>query len=242
MLNAGFQKGGTVPRMEKDGRGGYRLVQFPVFGPRAIAGIGLTILDQTTRDRTFPIDMVRQTKEERREKFRLRKLEIDITTIVNEIILWVCENEPEVAKLYDQDFSYLTNFRDRTIDITEPLAAILEVAYKGHPGLEEKRQTFLEAIAITRNDQPEEIKEHSIIRELARLAKEENPLVGNSTELAERCSNLSEKPSEYDISQTLRKYGFQTKSKRKGGDPKYRYVLNYEELQGLVVRYGGGSS
>ncbi|MCZ6769351.1 MAG: DUF3631 domain-containing protein [Acidobacteria bacterium] len=242
MLNAGFRKGGTVPRMEQDGDGGFRVVYFPVFGPRAIAGIGRKILNQTTRDRTFSFDMVRQTKGEKREKFRLRKLESEITTLVDEIILWVCEHEPEVAKLYGQDFSYLENFRDRTIDITEPLAAILEAAYKGHPQLEEKRQTFLEAIALTRNDQPEEIKELGIIQELARLAEKENPLVGNSTELAEMCSNLLDKPSEYDISQTLRKYGFQTKSKRKDGVPKYRYVLNYEELADLVTRYGGGSS
>jgi hypothetical protein len=240
MLNAGFRKGGAVPRMDKDGRGSYsRLVQFPVYGPRAIAGIGLKILHQTTRDRTFPIDMVRQTKGEKREKFRLRKLQPEINTLVDEIIQWVCENEPEVAKLYDQDFSYLTNFRDRTIDISEPLAAILEVAYKGHPGLEEKRRIFLEAIVITRNDRPEEVKELGIIQELARLAKEENPLIGNSTELAEMCSNLGVPPSPKEISRILRKYGFKTKSIRKGGDPKHRYVLQYEKLAEILVRYFG---
>ena len=97
----------------------------------------------------------------------------------------------------------------------------------------------MEAIAITRDDQPEEIKELSIIQELARLAKEENPLVGNSTELAEMCSSLPEPPSSKDISRILRKYGFTTKGIRKGGDPKYRYVLHYEELAEILVRYFG---
>ena len=92
---------------------------------------------------------------------------------------------------------------------------------------------------MTRNDQPEEIKELGIIQELARLAREENPLVGNSTELAEMCSSLPEPPSPQDISGVLRKHGFKSKGIRKGGDPKYRYVLHYEELSEIMVRYAG---
>jgi len=136
----------------------------------------------------------------------------------------------------------LNRFRDRTEDITAPIAAILEAAYHHHPRQEETRQILIEAISISRSDQVKEIREHRILQELARLAKEEDPLVGNSTELAERCSNLPEPPSPQDISQTLRKYGFQTKSIRRGEVPKYRYVLSHKELEDLVVRYGGGSS
>jgi hypothetical protein len=73
VLNAGFRKGGTVPRMAETDDG-YVLRQFPVFGPRALAGIGSRILDATTRDRTFEIDMRRQTRAERRQPFRMRKV------------------------------------------------------------------------------------------------------------------------------------------------------------------------
>jgi len=62
VLNAGFQKGSTVPRMEgKDG--GWVPKKFPVFAPRALAGINKKILPQPTLDRTFDFDMVPQTKE-----------------------------------------------------------------------------------------------------------------------------------------------------------------------------------
>jgi len=225
-------------------KNGYMPKEYPIFAPRALAGINKRILNQTTLDRTFAIEMVPQTKEEKREKFRRRKLKSEVKELRDQTkIFWIL-NEDKVPQVYDADgsFPYLEKFRDRTIDIAEPLAAILEAAYRGHTRLEEARQDLIEAISISRDDQLKEIKEHRILRELARLAKEENPLVGNSTELAQMCSNLPEKPSEYDISQTLRKYGFQTKSIRKDGDPKYRYVLNYEALAGLVARYGGGSS
>jgi len=241
VLNSGFQKGNKVIRMVQI-KNRYVPKEFPIFAPRALAGINKRILTQTTLDRTFAIEMVRQTKKEKREKFRSRKLKSEVEKLTNQIELFWIFNEDKAAQLYDGDIPYLEKFRDRTIDIAEPLAAILEAAYHGHPRLEEARQNLIEAISITRNDQLKEIKEHRILQELARLAKEENPLIGNSTELAHRCSNLPEKPSEHDISQTLRKYGFQTKSIRKDGDPKYRYVLNYEELAGLVARYAGGSS
>jgi len=243
VLNSGFQKGSKVTRMMKI-KNGYTPKEYPIFAPRALAGISKKILNQTTLDRTFAIEMVRQTKKEKREKFRPRKLKSEVKELRDRIELFWILNEDKVTQLYDEDgsFPYLDKFRDRTIDIAEPLASILEAAYHRHPRLEEARQNLIEAISITRNDQLKEIKEHRILQELARLAKEENPLIGNSTELAHRCSNLPEKPSEHDISQTLRKYGFQTKSIRKDGDPKYRYVLNYEELEGLVARYAGGSS
>ena len=68
------------------------------------------------------------------------------------------------------------------------------------------------------------------------LAKERE-LIGNATELAEKCSNLLEKLSRYEVSTVLRKYGFTTKSNRKDGVSKYRYILSYEKLADIVERY-----
>ena len=241
VLNAGFQRRGTVTRMDPDGMGGYRAVRFRVYAPRALAGIGLNILDATTRDRTFAILMVRQTKEEKREKFRLRKLQSEIDDLKNEIVFWVVAHDKKVAAFYDQAFEYLEQFGDRTIDIAEPLAAILEIAYKDSPRLEEVRQDFLEAISITRDEKQEDIQEHRIIRELTRLAEKEDPLIGNVEELLEMCSNLPDDVSTYHISRALRKYEFKSKSIRKDGVPKYRYVLHYKELNEILTRYAGST-
>ena len=51
VLNAGFQKGAKVSRMDKDSQSGLKAQEFPVYGPKALAGIGLNKLSRATRDR-----------------------------------------------------------------------------------------------------------------------------------------------------------------------------------------------
>lgn len=241
VLNAGFRRGATVKRIE-DGSSGYEVGSFEVFAPRALAGIGSKILDGTTRDRTFQFEMVRQMRDERREKFRSRTAGPEAKLIATEIAKWVDENGHRVAQVYERgDFPYLQEFRDRTIDVTEPLAAVLEVAYKG-PDLEQARIDLLEAIALTRKDQASLPDDHRILETLAKLAEAEDPLVGNATELAAQCGQeLGEHPESLDVSATLRRYGFETKSIRKGGEPKHRYSLPLSALDELLKRYGGAA-
>jgi hypothetical protein len=53
ILNAGNRRGGTVPRFMKPEKGDYEEKEFPVFGARALSGIGIRILPEATRTRTF---------------------------------------------------------------------------------------------------------------------------------------------------------------------------------------------
>jgi hypothetical protein len=239
VLNAGFRRGATVKRVE-DGSSGYEVGSFPVFAPRALAGIGSKILDGTTRDRTFQFEMVRQMPDERREKFRARTAGPEAKLITSEVAKWVDENRHRVAELYERaDFPYLQEFRDRTIDVTEPLAAILEVAYAKSPGLEQASADLLEAVALTRKDQASLPDDHRILETLAKFAESEDPLVGNATELAERCAQvLGERADSLDVSSALRRFGFETKSIRKGGEAKYRYSLPHSALEEINKRYG----
>ncbi|MBI4480154.1 MAG: hypothetical protein HY651_09045 [Acidobacteria bacterium] len=70
LLNAGFHEGGLIPRADTPTPGGgYTVKAYDAYGPKALAGIGLRILDETTRDRTFIVQMVRQKPNERRERF-----------------------------------------------------------------------------------------------------------------------------------------------------------------------------
>lgn len=239
VLNAGFRRGVMVKRVG-DASSGYEVAPFPVFAPRALAGIGSKILDATTRDRTFQFEMVRQMRDERREKFRVRAAEPVANVIIAEVAKWVNENRHRVAELYKRaDFPYLQEFRDRTIDVTEPLAAILEAAYAKCAGLEQARTDLLEAVALTRKDQVPLGDDHRILEALAKLAKSEDPLIGNATELAVRCAQeLGENPESLDVSSVLRRYGFDPKSIRKDGEPKYRYSLPLSALVELLKRYG----
>jgi hypothetical protein len=233
VLNAGFRNGATVPRMREQGAT-FEVEKFPVYAPRALAGIGLRVLDQTTLDRAFRIQMMRQKPEERREPF-LRAIKPKALALKTEIAKWAEEHAAPIVERYDSAFPYLGHFRDRTIDVTQPLAAIVEVAYRDAPEPKASLADLVQGVAITRQDQQCLVEEHRILAELTRLARPEGVLTGTASELAGLCS---EKPSEYAVSATLRRYGFETKSVRKDGSPKYRYTVEYEKLADFCARYG----
>jgi hypothetical protein len=238
VLNAGFRNGGSVPRTEKGPAGDYTVVEYPVYGPRALAGIGTTILDETTRDRTFTIRMVRQVRGERRERLT-RTVKKDAVLLKAAIEQWVEAHADKVAEVYEaEEFPFLEDFRDRTIDVSQPLAAVLEVAFKDNDELEIARLSLIDAIASTRKDQETCSEDHRILVALLGASERNDPLVGTATELAAQCTDLAELPNEWQVSMLLRRYGFQTKSIRKDGQPKYRYSLPRKDLAELVARYG----
>jgi hypothetical protein len=242
VLNAGFQKGRSVARM-KEVRGSFVAEEFQVYAPRTLAGIGTSILDQTTRDRTFMIRMVRQKHTERREPFRPARLKPELDKLRKAVTQWVKENRDAVTLCYENaKFPYLQNFQDRTIDVSQPLAAILEIAYLESQQLKTVRERLVKAIGITRGEQQETENGHEILRALAKLASQESPLVGNASELAQRLHpEIDAGLTEHDVSDVLRKYDFKTKSTRLRGEdqPRYRYHLAHEALRDLCERYGG---
>lgn len=239
VLNAGFKSNGTVPRMDRTATGGYQDKYFSVFAPRALAGIGEKILDPTTRDRCFMIRMKRQTEEEKREKFTRGKQK-EAVILKKEIEQWAKVNWDKVQGVYEaDDFPYLDSFADRTIDIAQPLASIIEVVGENSPMLAQMRGELVSAISSTRKENQELSRDQSIMLKLAELAMAEDPLIGNASELAEKCKTLPDAPNEYYLASVLHKHGLSTKSTRKSGekDPKKRYSITKDELVDLVARY-----
>jgi hypothetical protein len=232
VLNAGFRKGSTVIRMYQDSTSGYQPKRHSVFAPRAMAGIGQSILPDTSRDRTFILDMVPQKREERRESFRFRQIEPIAKSLKGKIESWTSNFRGQVRACYDRDqFPYLDHFRDRTRDIAGPLAAILETAYS-ELSLTPIRCDLIKAVAITRKEKDHLAGELGILSSLRNIATSEDPLIGTATELAAMVA-----VGEYAVSTTLRKFGFETKSIRKGGMPKHRYSLDSAKLREIIERY-----
>ena len=67
IINAGHRRGAKVPRTVSVGNR-HEVQMFPVFGPRALAGIGK--LPDTVADRSIPIRMLKKKRSETVEKFR----------------------------------------------------------------------------------------------------------------------------------------------------------------------------
>jgi hypothetical protein len=239
VLNAGYKRGGFVTRCDKGARGGFKPIRFAVFAPRALAGIGMSILPQSTLDRTFAISMVRQKKAEKRERFRLRVIRQEAAILKMKIEKWVKQHEDSFAELYGQgQFPDLDGFSDRTIDIAEPLAAIVELVYGRDPEVAKIRETLIRAIASTRKEQCAPLQEHRILKRLLELATADGTLVGNASELVRQFGNSEEPIDEHAISQALRKYGFKPRSIRKSGEsPLKRYELTKAALEEVVERW-----
>lgn len=245
VLNAGFQKGRTVMRMEET-EGQYGAKKFKVFAPRALAGIGTAILDGVTRDRTFMIRMVRQKQTERRERFHSKKLKTDLDRLRKAISQWIKRNQAAICDRYENgQFLYLERFQDRTIDVSQSLAAIMEIAFHNDgQALETAKIKLVKAISITRGEQQtNEGAAHEILRELTKLAYAHDPLVGSASELAEKMKGaIDSEIDEKNVSDVLLRYDFKSKSTRlEGGQPRYRYHLPYAALRDLCERYIGAA-
>jgi Protein of unknown function (DUF3631) len=240
VLNGGFQRGARVSRMDKDPKSGFKTQEFPVYGPKALAGIGFNKLTRATRDRTFALAMVRQKKAERRERFRLRLVQGDAEALQTRIGEWVAQKHNSVVRIYHEaNFPYLEQFSDRTMDIADPLAAIVEAAFEGNSRVAAQNK-LVQAIRETRNEQQSQTADHRLLRHLLSLAQVEDPVIASPSELAKMCANLADPPNEFTVGHLLRNYGLKSKSIRKPGeDSKYRYVLKQKELQEMVDRWAG---
>ena len=175
-LNAGYRKGGIVERCRLNPKTkGYDVETLEVFGPKAMAGIGTSLFHRTTKDRTFMIAMARQKRDERRASFRLTRMSLEALLYRGALACWAYKGRDSVQRTYEaESFPYLESFGDRTREICEPLAAILEVAFKNSPRLPEMRRLFVAAIGKTRAEQATPTKDHEILKELARLSSETN--------------------------------------------------------------------
>ena len=93
VLNAGYKRGGKVPRVEK---GEPRF--FNVFGPKALAGIDNAMLPDTVRDRCIPIHMHRQKAGES-TPFYSFDVEDEADALMGQIEDWVSSKWPKLQEL-----------------------------------------------------------------------------------------------------------------------------------------------
>ena len=123
-LNAGYRRGAKFLRCV--GQGAARGKEFPAFCPKATAGIGRCLPD-TVADRSIPIELVRQTREERAERFRDREARATLAPLKAELEAW-SEQPGMIDVLRDTRPLMPDELHDRAQDIAEPLLAIADLA------------------------------------------------------------------------------------------------------------------
>ena len=130
-FNARYRRGAKFLRCVGQGAA-IEAKEFPAFCRKATAGIGRCLPD-TVADRSIPIELVRQTREERAERLGDREARAALAPLKPELEAWA--KQPEVIDaLRDARPVMPDELHDRAQDITEPLLAIADLAGNEWPG------------------------------------------------------------------------------------------------------------
>ena len=137
VINAGHRRGATVPRSVPGPKNTWVVKQFPVFGPKALAGIGK--LPDTVADRSIPILMLKRKRSEPVEKFRQRTAREEAAPITAALAEVLAAQPPGLEAEIPAELP------DRAGDAWEPLFAIADSAGGVWPGRARRAAIVLHA-------------------------------------------------------------------------------------------------
>lgn len=125
VLNAGHRKGGKVSLCLGKGCN-IKAIDFCVFGPKVIAGIGG--LPDTVADRAIPIQLQRKLPGENVERFRRRLIDPAAHDLRERLVQWATQDRLEILRGAWPELPEVLS--DRQQDVSEPLLAVADLA--GH--------------------------------------------------------------------------------------------------------------
>jgi len=117
MLNEGFERDGTVARVEETG-GKREAVDFNVFGPKAFTGIG-AILPASTLDRCIRLKLERRLRSERIAKWRARRVRDQAHGVRDLLAGWAVSALDAVEEHYEAELEFAPGTSERAEDLWE---------------------------------------------------------------------------------------------------------------------------
>lgn len=182
LLNAGWRRGADAWRCESTS-GRHTVTPYPVFGAKALAGLG--DLPETLADRSIPISLRRRRPDEKVERGRYRIIAAACEPLRQEAAQWAQEN---LEALRDMKPDLPEELSDRAQDGAEPLLAIADLAGKDWP--ERARSALVEL----HHDKPPEAESQGV-----RLLADVRAAIGvedriATAELLERLNSDEEAP------------------------------------------------
>jgi hypothetical protein len=191
VLNFGFEQGGIVERCD---RKTHDIKQFPVYGPKALAGIeGVA---DTLADRSFQIQMERSA--DRMPRLNLRKMDERFRQLREGVQQWADDREKVILEAYDalpDELDALKEFDDRFQDISEPLIVLATLADAERPEGPHIVPRLLEGLkAAAGRREPsgreKQLQEFLVIA-IEKLGKNQEAFV-RSVELVEACAKIED--------------------------------------------------
>jgi len=179
LLNAGFTKGGLVPRCEGD-KNEVRL--FQVFAPVALSGIGE--LPGTLHDRSIVIRMERAKPDEIHNRFDSRHIECE-TELKQKLMRWTADHKTQIEST---DPVMMQAF-NRTADVWRPMFAVAVVAGGDWP-----KRCAIAFAKIQRPDADSEPVAVQCLQDVASVMDEVGAEIMATHELVEKLVLLDERP------------------------------------------------
>lgn len=143
-LNSGFKRGGTFTRCVGQ-NASLEVKEFATFCPKALTGIG-RVLSDTLSNRCIPIELQRQSREEKAKRFREREAKAELAPLKAELQAW-SQVPGVIDALRNARPALPEELTDRQHDITEPLLAIADTAGESWP--EKARATVVKLCTQT---------------------------------------------------------------------------------------------
>jgi len=184
VLNSGYRRGGVASLCVKVG-GDFDLRDFPVFGAKALAGIGK--LPDTVQDRSIPIELRRKARNEHAKRFRMRDAKLDAAQIGESLDCWAVFAVPILVQARPK---LPEELGDRAADVWEPLLAIADMAGRHWP--ERARQAALSLSAATA--QEDDSIGVTLLQDIRKAFVERNSVRLHSADLVADLVRLEEAP------------------------------------------------
>jgi hypothetical protein len=121
VLNAGYRRGLSVPRVEQR-QSGFEVVEYPVFGAKMLIGIGK--LPATLQSRVVPIRLQRKAKHEHVDRFSIIRTPATLVPLRDRLHAWAELISPELQTVPELPPA----LSDRQQDVWEPLLCLADVA------------------------------------------------------------------------------------------------------------------
>ena len=253
VLNSGFERGGSVSRLEKSGAGNFQEVSFDTFCPRAIAGINKTA--ETLEDRSVIILMQRKLAREKTERFSPSRLEEESQALRDRCYIWALTHAADLAAVYDSAdkfFPALDSLDDRARDLWEPLTSITAVADIERSDGQRTLTNELTALALDlsqiRDDAADDSTTVQVVKALQAIVteKRQDGLFRNAEMITLTPTDMAgllkgklgwEKLSTKGLAALLNPLGLYSSQTRHGEKVSRAYHLNEKDLSELGARY-----
>lgn len=227
LLNSGSRRGVTVPRCldpKSD-----KLIDFEIFCPKALAGIGT--LPETVGDRSFLIQMKRKRRSDSAERFRLRDVEKEARNLRARLEAWASSR---VTALRSARPDLPAGLGDRGADGAEPLLAIADLAGGAWPG-RARRAILALAGERAEEDESDGVQLLSDIRRILGVFARTDGVIRTERLIEElvalpesrwgRLGVRREPIDGRDLSKLLKPYGIRPRRIREGADSVRGYAV-----------------